>query len=66
MLQLAHPVVAQPKLEALRPQVCHCSFAEPERAPESLVKRTLFFLGVFLPQKQGIKGTIRHSTGPRK
>ena len=40
MLQLAHPDIAQPKLGALRPQVCHGSFAEPERAP-SIEKRSL-------------------------
>ena len=28
-MQLAHPEVAQPKLEAIRPQVYHCSFSEP-------------------------------------
>ena len=32
-MQLAHPEVAQPKMVALRPQVCHCSFSE--RALES-------------------------------
>ena len=46
MLQLAHPEVAQRKLGALRPQVCHCSFAEPKRAPESV---------------QGLLGTIPYA-----
>ena len=40
MLQLAYPEVAQPKMGALQPQVCYCSFTEPERAPESFEKTT--------------------------
>ena len=34
-MQLVHPGVAQPKLGALRPQVCHCSFLEPSNEPNS-------------------------------
>ena len=45
MLQIAHPEVAQPKLGALRLQVCHCPLAEPRRAPES-VRRPLLFANV--------------------
>ena len=35
IMQLAHPEVAQLKLGALRPQVCHCSFSEPRSEPKS-------------------------------
>ena len=34
-MQLAHPEVAQLKLGALRPQVCHCSFSRHRSEPMS-------------------------------
>ncbi len=34
-MQLAYPEGAQPKLGALQPQVCHCSFSEPRTEPKS-------------------------------
>ncbi len=63
MLQLAHPEVAQPKPGALRPQVCHYSFAEPKLAPESFAERTLLF------RRRGfvyIKGKVCLTARPRK
>ena len=35
MLQLAHSEVAKPKLGALRPQFCQCSFSELRSEPRS-------------------------------
>ena len=40
MMQLAHPKVAQLKLGAFRPQVCHCwTMLRPTRILDSLAKK---------------------------
>ena len=38
-LQLAHPKVAQPKLGAFWPRICHCSIPHPTRMPDGPAKR---------------------------
>ena len=38
-LQLAHPKVAQPKLGAFRPRICHCLIPHSTRTPDGPVKR---------------------------
>ena len=41
------PNVAQPKLGALRPQVCHCSFSEPRSGPKPRWTRKISFIVIF-------------------